>query len=312
MDPTLKILLVGDAAPLREALARAIEERGFSARVASTFELPFAAAHEQPDLVVVDAGKLGAADVSRLVKECALECPVAVFSESSPDELRELETDPAIAACLRETDVPSVAASVERFARRWAEGARESHNPPVDYVELARRSTREQFVAASQCPFLVSSASLISQSDEESTADILDPDLMRAVDEATREAHGPHRPERRANERSLRPGVMAFAIRSTRKGAAGEITVGRARDVDIYIDHATISKHHARFTRDEGGLRVADAGSRNGSWAGGRFLQPNGPPSPTLESEDRVRLGELEFTFLSAAAAWDVLRVNVR
>ncbi len=311
MDSTLKILLAAEATPLREALARAIEERGFSTRVASKFELPFAAAHEQPDLVVVDAGKLGAAEVSRLVKESALECPVAVFSESSPDELRELETDPAIAACLRETDVPAVAAAVARLARRWAEEARE-HNPPIDYVELARRSTREQFVAASQCPFLVSSANLISQADEESTADILDPDLMRAVDAATREAHGPSHPERKAHERSLRPAVMAFAIRSGREGTAGEITVGRARDVDIYIDHATISKHHARFIREEGGLRVADAGSRNGSWASGRFLQPNGPPSPTLESEDRVRLGELEFTYLSAAAAWDVLRVNVR
>lgn len=44
----------------------------------------------------------------------------------------------------------------------------------------------------------------------------------------------------------------------------GNTLAGRSDDVDIFLGDVTVSRHHARFTVDEGGLRVEDLGSTNG------------------------------------------------
>ena len=49
----------------------------------------------------------------------------------------------------------------------------------------------------------------------------------------------------------------------------GESVAGRGPDSDIFLGDVTVSRHHARFTVDEHGLRVDDLGSTNGTYANG-------------------------------------------
>jgi pSer/pThr/pTyr-binding forkhead associated (FHA) protein len=46
----------------------------------------------------------------------------------------------------------------------------------------------------------------------------------------------------------------------------GATLAGRAEDVAIFLGDVTVSRHHARFTVDDGGLAVEDMGSTNGTY----------------------------------------------
>jgi CheY-like chemotaxis protein len=311
MGAKLKILVVGDRPSERDALALAVGDRGFFPRVAAIGELSFAVAQEQPDLVVIDVESAGADEVAGILRDGGLGCPVVLLSDRLPAELARC----GAAACIDRTGSPEVLTSkIEQVLLESTEQPRapERVHERVDFVGLARRSTRDQFVAAWPCPFLVSVSNLVSQAQNRATADILDPEMLEAIQDAMREKTEARQAGRRFVSTPRRSGAIALAVRGGADGAAEKISVGRASDVDVFIDHATISKRHAWFLREAEGLRVSDAGSRNGTWVGRQLLEPNGPPSPIVASEDSVRFGELEFTFLKSSSAWDVLRVNVR
>jgi len=55
--------------------------------------------------------------------------------------------------------------------------------------------------------------------------------------------------------------------------AQGETRVlGRAAPADVVVDAPSLSRQHVRFTRVEGGVRVEDLDSTNGTWIGGERL----------------------------------------
>jgi CheY-like chemotaxis protein len=304
----LKVLVVGDEALQRDALALALGDRGMLPRVASTLELASAAAQEQPDLVILDVQSMHADEVGGMLRKAAVGCPVLVLSDRPGPELDAFAARSGTAGAIHRTGLPrELAGEVEELLARSL-GSQEPVREEVDFVGLARRSTRAEFVAAWPCPFLVSVSSLVSQAEKKATANILDPEMFEAIQDAVRERlSGPASGRRDTSSGA----AIALAVRGRINGAVDTISVGRALGVDVLIDHATISKHHASFLRAAGGLEVNDAGSRNGTWLSGRLLKPNGRPSP-VASGDTIRFGELEFTFLSSAAAWDVLRANVR
>jgi CheY-like chemotaxis protein len=313
MGPKLKILVVSDRMSERDALALTLGDRGFHPRVASTFELAFAAAHEQPDLVVFDAQSLHADETARELREVAVASPVIILADGPSTELDAFAAQCGAGGHIGRTGSPeAIAKGVERFLVQRSEEPREPVRKRVDFVGLARRSTRDEFVASWPCPFLVSMSSLVAQSHKKATADILDSAVLQAIHDAVREKVETRQTGRGYVDTPKKPTAIALPIRGAKGGAEDKISVGRGLDVDVFIDHATISKRHAWFFHAPEGLRVTDAGSRNGTWVGGQLLEPNGPPSPIVQSEDSVRFGELEFTFLSSAEAWDVLRVNAR
>ncbi len=69
-------------------------------------------------------------------------------------------------------------------------------------------------------------------------------------------------------------GAFRYALvieRGPRAGLAyvlgeGETLVGRSDDAEIFLGDVTVSRHHARFTVDGGGLVVEDLGSTNGTY----------------------------------------------
>jgi pSer/pThr/pTyr-binding forkhead associated (FHA) protein len=47
------------------------------------------------------------------------------------------------------------------------------------------------------------------------------------------------------------------------------LTVGRAEPADVCVSDPGVSRLHVRFSRESGGVRVIDLGSRNGTWVRG-------------------------------------------
>ncbi|HEY4058934.1 MAG TPA: sigma 54-interacting transcriptional regulator [Kofleriaceae bacterium] len=74
--------------------------------------------------------------------------------------------------------------------------------------------------------------------------------------------------------------------------------VGSARDCDLVIGDATVSRHHATLAVEDQGVRVIDAHSRNGTWVDGlRVYDALARPDSTIKlggTTIRLRLGSDE------------------
>jgi len=57
----------------------------------------------------------------------------------------------------------------------------------------------------------------------------------------------------------------------------GPVLVGRSPRCDIAIDHASVSKEHARLTRKKDHIELVDLGSTNGTFHNHRRLEANAP-----------------------------------
>jgi hypothetical protein len=77
----------------------------------------------------------------------------------------------------------------------------------------------------------------------------------------------------------------------------GTLRVGRARDNDIVLDDARVSRHHAQITVRLGTLIYTDLASTNGS-----FLQGNRVHEIALGPEDVIQLGGSSLTIEPAAS----------
>lgn len=66
-------------------------------------------------------------------------------------------------------------------------------------------------------------------------------------------------------------------------------SVGRAPHCGVAVEHPSVSKEHARLVRDEGGLRVEDLGSTNGTFVNGQKVVEGAPH--TMRPDDAVRFG---------------------
>jgi hypothetical protein len=104
--------------------------------------------------------------------------------------------------------------------------------------------------------------------------------------------------------------LLAYPVRRTERSAGHLITFGRTANNDVVIPDISISRFHA-FAKEvaSGRLVIQDAGSTNGSMVNSDSVpsQGHGPPSE-LKAGDRVRLGQVEFSYLDANALLDFLR----
>jgi len=81
-------------------------------------------------------------------------------------------------------------------------------------------------------------------------------------------------------ETGLAPGAV-FAL-------AGSMTLGRDGDAGIVLSDPSVSARHAVVERVQGGWRIADVGSTNGTRVDGR---PVGPGGVVLRGDERITLG---------------------
>jgi DNA-binding winged helix-turn-helix (wHTH) protein len=74
---------------------------------------------------------------------------------------------------------------------------------------------------------------------------------------------------------------------------AGETVLGRDLAGDVFIDHPSISRRHARITVSRDGAVVEDLGSKNGTFVRGeRISAPR-----VLRDEDEIRVGSIPLFF---------------
>jgi hypothetical protein len=73
---------------------------------------------------------------------------------------------------------------------------------------------------------------------------------------------------------------------------ADAVTIGRALDNDIVLEHQSVSRHHAEIRRQDGGYVLTDLASTNGTAINGRSVA-----SAKVRHGDQVRFGRVEFTF---------------
>src|SRR5580658_9588795 len=80
---------------------------------------------------------------------------------------------------------------------------------------------------------------------------------------------------------------------------AGSIVIGRSADVQLRVEHASVSRRHAQLVIDGGALSVEDLGSHNGTRVNGELT--DGPRA--LASGDVVMIGDVVVVVHGIAAA---------
>ena len=98
-------------------------------------------------------------------------------------------------------------------------------------------------------------------------------------------------------------GLEAPALVVRSGGRAGEsfhptkaqTTIGRSPDCDVFLDDVTVSRKHAVLVRDDdGGFRIEDQGSLNGT-----FLNRKRIDAAKLENGDELQIGKYRLTFIA-------------
>lgn len=100
--------------------------------------------------------------------------------------------------------------------------------------------------------------------------------------------------------------TFAPLTKSARNPYADRISVGRARNSDVVVRHASVSKLHAHFRDADGALTITDVGSHNGTRVDGRLLVAHRPQSVIAGS--LVIFGRVEARILTASGAHELLR----
>jgi DNA-binding CsgD family transcriptional regulator len=91
----------------------------------------------------------------------------------------------------------------------------------------------------------------------------------------------------------LKSGLREFVIRSER------LVAGRGVDVDLKLDHDSVSRRHAQFRIEGGTPTVEDLRSRNGTFVNGQPIVGRASLSPG----DRIALGSCELELVAAGGA---------
>src|SRR5438128_2642822 len=84
---------------------------------------------------------------------------------------------------------------------------------------------------------------------------------------------------------------MRYQVRSASHASIlgeGELVIGRSPYCSLVVDHASVSRIHARIYKVDGGLEVADLGSIYGTFVNGRRISMPVPVTP----DDDIRVGQ--------------------
>lgn len=85
---------------------------------------------------------------------------------------------------------------------------------------------------------------------------------------------------------------------------APRVFLGRAPNNDLVVPHATVSKLHAYFTKDQDRWWLVDVGSSNGTKMNGMRAPPRAKVS--LHDGDTLLFGRCAFQFISARRLYEV------
>jgi hypothetical protein len=157
-------------------------------------------------------------------------------------------------------------------------------------LDLARKKTRAQFIAALPNPFLVISTEGAAHT----------PMQFRTI-VATQ---GDAAVATAANAPSME--VMEVC-KAPGNPYPDRISIGRARNCDIVLRDASVSKLHGHFRVVPGKLELIDSGSHNGTRVNGLPIAPD-TPTPVLPG-DTIVVGRVSAKLLDAGGVYDMIRL---
>ena len=97
---------------------------------------------------------------------------------------------------------------------------------------------------------------------------------------------------------ALRPQTaLLVVVRGANVGARfllddAQVSAGRHPDSDIFLDDVKVSRRHAVFVREDGGYRVRDVGSLNGTYVNRSLVE-----EAVLRAGDEVQIGKFRLTY---------------
>ncbi|HEY2744705.1 MAG TPA: FHA domain-containing protein [Polyangia bacterium] len=174
-----------------------------------------------------------------------------------------------------------------------------------DWRALVAARGRDAFVAAYTHPFLLALSGLDAPPPPARTIRMEGgPELMNAIMAERR---------RLKTESGAKVGPVVLPVRKVQSTFPSMITVGRARNNDVVVPDALVSKFHAFFRHlDDGEWGLADAGSANGTKIGDVELAPKGQPERVRSGDKIVFGGVSAFRFVDAAGLWAALHEPTR
>jgi pSer/pThr/pTyr-binding forkhead associated (FHA) protein len=158
-----------------------------------------------------------------------------------------------------------------------------------ELVELARASSREEFIARVPARFLVLGAGVCVDGEQPISF------ATRVFKEPSKSSLG--------EQLTILPLVKVEG-----NPYADRVSLGRARNCDVVIRDPSISKLHAWFRVAEDSFAVLDVGSQNGTFVNGRRLLGN--ESVELACNDEIVLGAISASFTDAAGLYAVLKAT--
>ncbi len=174
-----------------------------------------------------------------------------------------------------------------------------------DWRALAAGRGKEAFVAAYAYPFLLALSGLDAPPPPARTIRMEGgAELMNAIMAERR---------RMMTEGGVSKKPIVLPVRKVQATFPSMITVGRARNNDIVVPDALVSKFHAFFRQlDDGDWGLADAGSANGTRLGDVELPSKGQPERVRAGDKIIFGGVSAFRFLDAGGLWAALREPAR
>lgn len=100
-------------------------------------------------------------------------------------------------------------------------------------------------------------------------------------------------------QKSHRAGGLLFIGHRRVKLSEAEFLVGRNENCDVCIDHATVSRRHARIIVQADRCTLEDLGSKNGTRIGGRPIVDR----CKLRDGDVIQFGEVDAVFREAVSS---------
>ena len=166
-----------------------------------------------------------------------------------------------------------------------------SGRPLAEYVDRLLSEGREAFRARHHCPVLVGVTAVARDEQSDFHTAIIRPNVLSAIRAAA------------VSDRSrptLAVGPLAAEVHEiSKKGDRpfhGQIGVGRARNVDVCLPLARLSKYHGYFSELEGGgYAFTDTGSTNGTLVNGTRLERK--VTTQLQDGVEITLGPYRFVF---------------
>lgn len=165
----------------------------------------------------------------------------------------------------------------------WAGSAR----PVEAYLEDASRLSADEFEKRYGSVFLLLTATSLNKPGDTTSTRVELLDLADA-----------------GNERTAGLDIRVFGVQWLERSDLHLITVGRGSNADIVIPDMSVSRFHAFIKRAANGVfQILDSGSTNGTTVNGANVATRGAgPASQIKAGDTLRIGQLEFTFLEAAA----------